>query len=208
MGVQYCALKIDSEVVESQIEKECMARDATLEKYLAAIRRMENYFRGFAVEYIERTKNTNADELAKAVAKKAVLSPDVFFQVSEDPSVKAVEPRSRMVNIIQGEDWRAPIMAYLHHHYEPDNSIELIRMQQRAKSYQVIEDELYKTSATGPLLRCLSKDEGSELLVQTHSGIYKGHIGSRALATKVLRQGFYWPSIIDDALKLVTTCQA
>jgi hypothetical protein len=25
---------------------------------------------------------------------------------------------------------------------------------------------------------------------------------------KVFRQGFYWPSIIDDALKLVTTCQA
>jgi hypothetical protein len=208
MGVQYCALKIDSEVVESQIEKECMARDATLEKYLAAIQRMENYFKGFAVEYIERTKNTNADELAKAVAKKAVLSPDVFFQVSEDPSVKTVEPRPRMVNIIQGEDWRAPIMAYFHHHYEPDNSIELIRMQQRAKSYQVIEDELYKTSATGPLLRCLSKDEGSELLVQTHLGIYRGHMGSRALAAKVLRQGFYWPSIIDDALKLVTTCQA
>jgi hypothetical protein len=208
MGVQYCTLKIDSEVVESQIEKECMARDATLEKYLAAIRRMENYFKGFVVEYIERTKNTNADELDKAVAKKVVLSPDVFFQVSEDPSVKTVEPRPRMVNIIQGEDWRAPIMAYLHHHYEPDNSIELIRMQQRAKSYQVIEDELYKTSATGPLLRCLSKDEGSELLVQTHSGIYKGHIGSRALAAKVLRQGFYWPSIIDDTLKLVTTCQA
>jgi hypothetical protein len=208
MGVQYCTLKIDSEVVESQIEKECMARDATLEKYLAAIRRMENYFKGFVVEYIERTKNTNADELDKAVAKKVVLSPDVFFQVSEDPSVKTVELRPRMVNIIQGEDWRAPIMAYLHHHYEPDNSIKLIRMQQRAKSYQVIEDELYKTSATGPLLRCLSKDEGSELLVQTHSGIYKGHIGSRALAAKVLRQGFYWPSIIDDTLKLVTTCQA
>jgi hypothetical protein len=39
-------------------------------------------------------------------------------------------------------------MAYLHHHYESDNNIELLRMQQRAKAYQVIEDELYKTSVT------------------------------------------------------------
>jgi hypothetical protein len=39
-------------------------------------------------------------------------------------------------------------MAYLRHHYEPDNNIELIRMQQRAKAYQVIRDELYKTSVT------------------------------------------------------------
>jgi hypothetical protein len=40
---------------------------------------MENYFKGFTVEYIERMKNTEADELARAAAKKAVLPPDVFF---------------------------------------------------------------------------------------------------------------------------------
>jgi hypothetical protein len=39
-------------------------------------------------------------------------------------------------------------MAYLRHHYKPDNNTELIRMQQRAEVYQVIGDELYKTSVT------------------------------------------------------------
>jgi hypothetical protein len=101
MGVQYCTLKTYSKVVASQIEKECMARDATLERYLAVIRRIENYFKGFAVEYIERTKNTEIDKLAKAAVKKAVLPPNVFFQVIEDPSVKTVEPQPRMVNIIE-----------------------------------------------------------------------------------------------------------
>jgi hypothetical protein len=81
-------------------------------------------------------------------------------------------------------------------------------MQQRVKAYQVIRDELYKISVTGPLLCCLSRDEGKELLTQTHWGICEGHIGSRALIAKVFRQGFYWPSIIDDASKLFTTCQA
>jgi hypothetical protein len=46
------------------------------------------------------------------------------------------------------------------------------------------------------------------LLAQTHSGVCGGHIGSRTLIAKVLRQGFYWPSILDDASMLVTTCQA
>jgi hypothetical protein len=41
-----------------------------------------------------------------------------------------------------------------------------------------------------------------------HSGICGGHIGSRALAAEVFWQGCYWPSFIDDASKLVTTCQA
>jgi hypothetical protein len=56
---------------------------------------MKNFFKGFTVEHIERAKNTKADELAKAV----------FFQVIEDPSVKTVKPESRMVNIMQGENW-------------------------------------------------------------------------------------------------------
>jgi hypothetical protein len=111
------------------------------------------------------------DELAKVAARKTVLPLDLFFQTIKDPSVKTAEPEPRMVNIVQGEDWRAPIMAYLRHHYEPDSSTDLTRMQQRAKAYKIIEDDLYKASVTGPLLHCLSKDEGKELLTQTHSGI-------------------------------------
>jgi hypothetical protein len=73
---------------------------------------------------------------------------------------------------------------------------------------QSYSDELYKTSITGPPLCCLSKDKGKELLAQMHAGVCGGHIGMRALAAKVFRQGLYWPSIIDDGSKLVTTCQA
>jgi hypothetical protein len=109
-----------------------------LERYLAVVRRMERFFKGFTVRYIERTKNEEADELAKAVAKKVVIPPEVFFQVIKDPSIKTVEPEPRMVNIIQGEDWRALIMAYFHNHYEPDSRAETIRMQQWAKAYQII----------------------------------------------------------------------
>jgi ribonuclease HI len=128
MGVQNCILKIDSKVIAGQIEKECIARDDTLERYLALIRRMENYFRRFSVEYIERAKNTEADKLVKTATRITTLPPDVFFQTLEDSSVKIVEPETRIVNVIQGEYWRAPIIAYLCHHYEPDNNIELLRM--------------------------------------------------------------------------------
>jgi hypothetical protein len=122
-------------VIAGQIEKEFMARDESLERYLAVICRMENHFKGFTVEHIERAMNTEVDEMAKAAARKAVLPPDVFFQLIEDPSVKTVEPKPRMVNIEQGEDWQVPIMAYLRHHYEPDNGIEKTKIWQRAKAY-------------------------------------------------------------------------
>jgi hypothetical protein len=68
MGVRSCIIEIDSNVIAAQIEKECIAIDATLEKYLALIRRMENYFKGFSVEHIKRNKNVETDELAKVAA--------------------------------------------------------------------------------------------------------------------------------------------
>jgi ribonuclease HI len=79
LGVQHYIVKTDSKVVASQSEKECITRDETLERYLAAVRWMERFFKGFAVQHIERTKNEETDELAKATAKKAVIPPDVFF---------------------------------------------------------------------------------------------------------------------------------
>jgi hypothetical protein len=125
---------------------------------------MESYFRGFTVEYIEHNKNTKADELAKAAARNTPMSADVFFQVLEDVSVKTVMSEPWVVNIIEGEDWRALIMAYLHYYYELDNKNEQIRMQQRLKDYQIVGNELYRTSMSGPLLRWISKTEGQEIL--------------------------------------------
>jgi ribonuclease HI len=104
MGVQNCILKTDSKVIAGQIEKECIVKDSILEKYLAFIRRMVNYFRRFSVEHIDRSKNVKADELAKAATRKIALSPDIFFQTIEDLSAKTIEAEPMMVNMIQGDD--------------------------------------------------------------------------------------------------------
>jgi hypothetical protein len=50
-------------------------------------------------------------------------------------------------------------MAYLHHYYEPDNIVDQTRMQQRAQAYQIVDNDFYKISVSGPLLRCVSKEE-------------------------------------------------
>jgi hypothetical protein len=89
---------------------------------------------------------------------------DMFFHVIKDASVKTVLLEHRLINIIEREYWRAPIMAYFHHYYEPDNKNDHIRVKQRVKDYQIVSNELYKTSVSGPLLRCISKIEGQEIL--------------------------------------------
>jgi hypothetical protein len=134
--------------------------------------------KGFTIEYIDINRNSKADELAKAAARNNPLLVDVFLQTITDASIKTIEPEPRVINIIQGEDWRALIIAYLCHYYEPDSTVEQTRMQQRARSYQIVDNNLYKISVSGPLLRYVNKDEGRQILSKIHAGVYRGHIGA------------------------------
>jgi hypothetical protein len=81
-------------------------------------------------------------------------------------------------------------------------------MQQRTENYQIVRNEQYKTSVLGPLLHYIRKIEGRDRLQEVHVRICGGHIGADALAAKVVQQGFYWLAMIDDAAKLVSTCEA
>jgi hypothetical protein len=83
---------------------------------------MENIFKGFTIEYIDRNKNSKADELAKATARNTPLPADVFLQVISNACIKTIESEPRVINVIQGEDWWALIMAYLRHYYKPDST--------------------------------------------------------------------------------------
>jgi hypothetical protein len=53
-------------------------------------------------------KETKTPNLAKVAAHNTPMPADVFFQVIEEASVKTVTPEPRLINIIEGEDWRAP----------------------------------------------------------------------------------------------------
>jgi hypothetical protein len=90
---------------------------------------MENFFKGFTVEYIDRNKNARANELAKAVARNTPLPVDVFLQIISDASIKTIKPEPKVINIIRGKDWRALIIVYICHYYEPDTTVEQTRMQ-------------------------------------------------------------------------------
>lgn len=49
---------------------------------------------------------------------------------------------------------------------------------------------------------------GKEILISIHHGICGAHISAWALAKKAIRQGFFWPSIVKDAVEIVGTCKA
>ena len=45
------------------------------------------------------------------------------------------------------------------------------------------------------------------MLREVHEGICGNRIGARSLASKTLRQGYYWPTMLKDATELVKKCK-
>jgi hypothetical protein len=181
MKIQRLVVKTDSQIVAEHIEKDYKARDPELARYLQFLRGQEKHFEGFTVKNISRNDNSDADELAKAAAQNTSLPQDIFYQILKQASIKAVQATPREVHIIQSEDWRALIMAYLCGHYEPENKVNDIRMKQRTRNYKIINNQLYKQGICAPLLNCISAEEGKKLLSQIHEGICGTHPRARTM---------------------------
>ena len=168
MGIQSLIIKIDSQVVAGHIEKDYKARDPELAKYLQFLREQEKYFEGFIVKNISRIDNSDDDKIVKVVAQNTSLPQDVFFQVLTHASIKAKQEVLSEIHIIQSEDWRAPIIAYLRGHYELEDEVNKVRMKHRTRNYKIINNQLYKQGICEPLLKCISAEEGKELLSEIH----------------------------------------
>jgi hypothetical protein len=69
----------------------------------------------------------------------------------------------------------------------------------------VVEGKLWHKNAKAEvLMKCIEQEDGIKLLEEIHSGTYGNHAASRTLVGKVFRAGFYWPSAVANAEKLVT----
>jgi ribonuclease HI len=207
MGIRREILKSYSQVITGHIDKSSKARDPKLEKYLDTVRRMETSFKGFSVKNILREKNEHADLLAKSAAYVLLLPLEVFFETIKAPSVELMERALLTISPVHSEDWRTEIVSFLQGNYLSDDVAYIKRMETRIRPYVIIEGELYKQGVCSPLLKCLSRIEGQELMKGIHAGLCGAHIGSRPLLGKVFRQGFYWPKAALDAAELVQKCE-
>jgi hypothetical protein len=77
-----------------------------------------------------------------------------------------------------------------------------------AKRYTLVEGDLYRRGVNGVLMRCITREEGCELLAEVHEGEYGNHASSHTLVGKAFWHGFYWPIALQDVVELVKTCKA
>jgi len=88
LGAKTVLAKIDSQVVAGQVEKEYVAKESEMAKYLATVRALERRFQGFTLKYIPRAENTKADKLAKAATNNTPFLEGSFYQILRAPATQ------------------------------------------------------------------------------------------------------------------------
>ena len=106
------------------------------------------------------------------------------------------------VLIGKGENWMTPIRSYLTNQTTLDDDANIERTSHKAMSYQMVDGTLFRRGRNGVLLKSISQAEGFSLLPDIHRGIYGSHVG------KAFRQGFYWPTALEDNTELVRMCES
>ena len=61
---------------------------------------------------------------------------------------------------------------------------------------KIVNGELHHRSVTGAFQRCVSPEEGQEILCEIHEGDCGHHAGSKSLVAKAFRHGFYWLTLM------------
>jgi hypothetical protein len=130
----------------------------------------------------------------------------------EVPSIakgEALRIEGEQNGVAPNQNWQTLYLQYLLRGELPLDKAEARRLARRTKAFVVLGDdkELDHRSPSGILQRCISVAQGQELLQEIHSGACGHHAAPRTLVGNAFRQGFYWPTAVADATKIVRSCQ-
>ena len=103
------------------------------------------------------------------------------------------------------KNWTTPLIAYLRSGILPNGKDAARKLKVQASRFLLIRYVLYKRGFSRLYLRCLSHDEADYMMREVHEGICGNHSGARSIARKLIRVGYYWPTMLKDAQAYVKT---
>ena len=99
-----------------------------------------------------------------------------------------------------------PIVSFLQDERLPQDIEEAKKIKKRAAKFTILNDTLYKRGLSMPYLKCVDEDEAKYILEEIHEGVCGDHAGPKSLVSKVIRTGYFWPTMQVDAEELVKKC--
>ena len=176
-----------------------------MKRYLFKVQELQKHFQKFAITQIPRSKNRRADALSK-------LASSSFAHLTKNVLVEIVPCRSIDVKAVSsveetGPTWMDPIINYLKAGALPNDPTEARKIRIKAPQYSLKEGVLYRKGYLAPWLRCVGPKQASYVLQEAHFRACGAHAGACNIAQKATRLGYYWPTMYQDATKVVEKCQ-
>jgi hypothetical protein len=92
-----------------------------------------------------------------------------------------------------------------HHTYPTERKRRIIHQSAR---YSWIIGCLFHIGIDQEIRRCIREDEVYDLLKSCHDGPCGGNFADKRTTHKILRMGYYWPSLFKDENKYVRACDS
>ncbi|KAL1317601.1 uncharacterized protein LOC107640596 [Arachis ipaensis] len=192
--VEVCS---DSQVITSHFNGTYQARDSLLQKYLGKVKELSKQFEEVMIQHVPRERNTRADLLSKLASTKPGTGNQSLIQgLIKEPAV--------VLQLTQSEpSWMDPIINFLEKAELPSDEKMAKTIRREAAKYAIIQVHLFKKGLSQPLLKCLHPDQTEYVIREVHKGCCGHHIGGKALARKLIRAGYYWPSMMADSKEFI-----
>ncbi|XP_057444495.1 uncharacterized protein LOC130736721 [Lotus japonicus] len=207
--VQKLFIKGDSQLVVKQVKGENQVKDPQLSKYLEVVHRLMMEIEKIRIEHIPRSQNERANVLVKLASTGRLGNHQTVIQETlPRPNIDLVEVKLKAVKAVtEGEpSWMESIKTFLQNLPKDDN-FNTKEKRREASFYTLVGDELYRRGNMSPMLKCVDVGDAQGIMAEVHERVCSSHIGGRSLAVKVLRAGFYWPTIKKDCLEYVKKCE-
>jgi hypothetical protein len=124
------------------------------------------------------------------------------------PAEEAIDAAKPDLMVVDGPkqglayNWKIPIKMFLDNQPSSDDNIEVERIAHKFKMYHLIDGILYRPGANDMMMKCISREEGIQLLQYIHSGVCGSHSSWRSIIGKAFRHSFYWPIAKDDTMNV------
>ena len=193
-------IQSDSKLVVKQIKEEYEAKEERMQKYLRLTRHLTREFDEVEFVQVPRKQNVPANEILKlASSKEGELSKNLTMKIQKHPSIKEVPT----LMIQSTNSWMTPIISFLQDGHLPQDTDKGKKIKKKATRFVILNDTLYKRGFSLPYLKCVDKDEAKYILEEIHEGVCGDYAGPRSLVSKVIRTGYFWPTMQADTEELI-----
>ncbi|KAL2235216.1 UNVERIFIED_CONTAM: hypothetical protein Sindi_1253800 [Sesamum indicum] len=204
-GARILEAYTDSQLVVMQIQGIYEAKEKTMIAYKERAELLMQRFDKCSLQQIPRDENERADSLAKFGALLlGIKERKITVMIKKQHSISS---NREMHTTETSSAWIEEIASYLREGVLPENPLKARKIRSRAPRCTLIGSQLYQRTIEGHLAKCLNEDQAAYVLREIHEGSCGNHSGARPLALKVLRQGYFWPTLVKDAREFVRACE-